>query len=201
MSKQEQLWDKSLGIKTTGRDDYLSDEFNYPYEPTPYSVLERVAQAGMIGKDNCVLDYGCGKGRVSFFFAQQTRCRAIGIEYNQRVYDIAMENKRTSPAGQSVNFHLGKAEDFAVPTNVDRCFFFNPFSEEILRQVLVRITESYWEEPREIILFFYFPSYEFTVLLKSMDQFEACEPIDCSDLFPANGPRERVAIYKLSASF
>ena len=62
-------WDKLLGIKTTGRDDTNSDEYRYPYEPTPYCVLERLADSGLIGKDDTVLDYGCGKGRVGFFLS------------------------------------------------------------------------------------------------------------------------------------
>ena len=36
-------WDKLLNIRTTGRDDSRADQYRYPYEPTPYSVLERLA--------------------------------------------------------------------------------------------------------------------------------------------------------------
>ena len=40
MIDTENTWDKLLQIKTTGRDDSNSDEYRYPYEPTPYSVLD-----------------------------------------------------------------------------------------------------------------------------------------------------------------
>lgn len=50
-----------------GRDDSNADRYRYPYEPTPYSVLERLANAGYMRKGNTLLDYGCGKGRVDFF--------------------------------------------------------------------------------------------------------------------------------------
>ena len=40
MSSREEKWDRMLGIKTSGRDDTGSDQFRYPYEPTPYCVLE-----------------------------------------------------------------------------------------------------------------------------------------------------------------
>ena len=59
----EYNWDKLLKIKTTGRDDSKADQYRYPYEPTPYSVLERLANSGNIRKNHVVLDYGCGKGR------------------------------------------------------------------------------------------------------------------------------------------
>ena len=48
--KKELEWDKLLHIRTTGRDDSHSDQYRYPYEPTPYSVLERLANSGYIGK-------------------------------------------------------------------------------------------------------------------------------------------------------
>lgn len=39
---QEVRWDRLLRIKTAGRDDSSADQYRYPYEPTPYSVLERL---------------------------------------------------------------------------------------------------------------------------------------------------------------
>ena len=58
---QDNKWDKLLHIKTMGRDDSQSDQYRYPYEPTPYSVLQRLANTGLIRKNNMLLDYGCGK--------------------------------------------------------------------------------------------------------------------------------------------
>ena len=69
--KNESRWDKLLNIRTMGRDDTHADQYRYPYEPTPYSVLERLANAGYIRKGNILLDYGCGKGRVDFFLSYQ----------------------------------------------------------------------------------------------------------------------------------
>ena len=65
--KNETRWDRLLAVRTTGRDDTNADQYRYPYEPTPYSVLERLANSGLIRKENTLLDYGCGKGRVDFF--------------------------------------------------------------------------------------------------------------------------------------
>ena len=48
MIHKETQWDKLLRIHTSGRDDLLSDQYRYPYEPTPYSVLERLADSGLI---------------------------------------------------------------------------------------------------------------------------------------------------------
>lgn len=75
---KEKEWEKLLRIKTTGRDDTRSDTFRYPYEPTSYEVLERLANTGIIGKNNTLLDYGCGKGRVSIFMAIRQNVILLG---------------------------------------------------------------------------------------------------------------------------
>ena len=51
MNQNETQWDKLLKIKTTGRDDSRAVQYRYPYEPTPYMVLERLANSGLIRKN------------------------------------------------------------------------------------------------------------------------------------------------------
>ena len=63
----ESNWDDQLGIMTVGRDGSHSDEYHFPYEPTPYRVLERLADSSYLSEDNVAVDYGCGKGRVSLY--------------------------------------------------------------------------------------------------------------------------------------
>ena len=98
----ESQWDKMLKIKTTGRDDSHADAFCYPYEPTPYCVLERLANSGLIQKKQKVLDYGTGKGRVCFFLSYQTRCHSVGIEYDER---ILQEQNKTEKMRFQVRVH------------------------------------------------------------------------------------------------
>ena len=93
MDQNEVKYDTLLKIKTTGRDDSRSDQYCYPYEPTPYGVLERLAYCGYLGKKNHLIDYGCGKGRVDFFLAWQVRCRTTGVEYDERMIKAAEENR------------------------------------------------------------------------------------------------------------
>lgn len=189
--------DKLLKIKTTGRDDSNSDFYRFPYEPTPYSVLERLASSGYFKKGNKLVDYGCGKGRVDFFLAYYTKCKSIGIEYDQRIYNTAMENMRTSVSSGRVTFVLEDAQEWELPLDVDRCYFFNPFSVEILRKVFFRIKESYYMNPREILMFFYYPSDEYMAYLSSRDELEFIDEIDCQDLFEEKNRRERVVVFKI----
>jgi len=200
MKENENTWDKLLKIKTTGRDDSNSDQYHYPYEPTPYCVLERLANSGFIGKRDVVLDYGSGKGRVDFFLSYQTRAKTIGIEYDERIYNGALENKRTAISGNRVSFTQQSAEHYGVPIEVNRCYFFNPFSVELLRKVMARIIESYYENPREILLFFYYPSAEYVGYLMTVDELEFCDEINCEDLFEGADNREKIIIFQMSVS-
>ena len=194
----ENTWDKLLQIKTTGRDDSNSDQYRYPYEPTPYGVLERLANSGLIRKKDVVLDYGCGKGRVDFFLSYQTKANTIGIEYDERIYQSAMENQKTVVSKGKSDFILARAEEYEVPSQVNRCYFFNPFSVELLRKVMARIIESYYENQREIFLFFYYPSEEYISYLMTVDELEFYDEIFCGDLFEGNDMRERVMIFSFS---
>ena len=197
MTDKENTWDKLLQIKTTGRDDSNSDQYRYPYEPTPYSVLERLANSGLIRKKDVVLDYGCGKGRVDFFLSYQTKANTLGIEYDERIYQGALENKKTAVSGTRTEFVPARAEEYEVQAEVNRFYFFNPFSVELLRKVMARILESYYENPREALLFFYYPSEEYISYLMTVEELEFYDEIDCGDLYEGKDSRERILIFIL----
>ena len=197
-SHPETRWDDLLKIKTNGRDDSNSDCYNYPYEPTPYTVLERLAASGYITKKNILTDYGCGKGRADFFLSYQTRCRSIGIEYDERIYEKAIKNQETAISASRTTFLLKRAEEFPVDTAIDRFYFFNPFSVEILRKVMRRVLESWYEHPRDMLLFFYYPSDEYISYLMTVDELTFADEITCEDLFEGKNRRERILIFAVA---
>ncbi len=197
ITDNENTWDKLLQINTVGRDDTNSDNYRFPYEPTPYTVLERLADSGFFGKNDMVLDYGCGKGRVGFFLSSRTKASAVGIEYDEHIYKTALENQKTAVKTAKTDIVLTRAEEYKVLSGVNRCYFFNPFSVEILRKVMARIIESYYADPREILLFFYYPSDEYIGYLMTVDELEFYDEIDCTDLFEGNDRRERIMIFRL----
>ena len=197
MANTEHNWDKLLQIKTVGRDERNADEYHHPYEPTDYRVLERLAKSGFFGEEDAVLDYGCGKGRVGFFLSYRTRARTVGIEYDEHICEDALENRRTTVSRAKPDFILTRAEEYAVPAEINRCYFFNPFSVEILHKVMARIMESWYEDPREIFLFFYYPADEYIAYLMTVDELEFYDEIACDDLFEGGDPRERIMIFQL----
>ena len=63
--------------------------------------------------------------------------------------------------------------------------------------MVARIIESYYENPREVLLFFYYPSDDYMCYLMTLDELEFYDEIDCDDLFATNDPRERIMVFRL----
>ncbi|MBQ5709698.1 MAG: SAM-dependent methyltransferase, partial [Anaerotignum sp.] len=120
------------------------------------------------------------------------------IEYDERIYQSAVENRKTAVSGTKTEFLLARAEEYDVPAEVNRYYFFNPFSVEILREVMTKIKESHEKDPREAFLFFYYPSPEYLSFLAEEDGLELQEEVPCGDLFEGNDPREKVMVFSLS---
>lgn len=192
----EVFWDRLLNIRTTGRDDTRSDRFRYPYEPTPYRVLERLAASGMIRKEDILLDYGSGKGRVGLFLASQLGCRSYGVDFDERMIFTAEKNRLNAPSGRRVTFVRSDAAEYEVPPEVNRFFFFNPFAPEILEKVLARILDSWYASPRPLKLFFYYPSDDYIARLMQVDELEFYDELDLSDLYTEKDPRERILVFR-----
>ena len=190
----EEKWEKKLGIKTAGGANHEADGENFPYEPTPYSVLVRLAKSGLITKNTILVDYGCGKGRAAFLLSYLTHCRVIGIDYNEDLIRNANDNLKASGM-KGICFLHEKAEAYEVE-EADSFFFFNPFSEEILKRVTDQILWSWYENPRKMRLMFYYPMDEYVALLMTLDELVFADEIDCSDLFDGDSRRERILVFE-----
>lgn len=219
-------WDEKLGIITAGAGADSKDAVNFRYEPTPYAVLERLAVSGLVGPDSLLVDYGCGRGRCPLFLHAKTGCRAIGIDHNPVLVGEAKANlARMKAVGtgteristlpyhsghaperkeaereekQKVTFRRMRAQDYRV-TEENSFYFFNPFSEVILQAVLQEIIASWYENPRQMYLFFYYPKDEDVALLSMYDEILFYDEIDCTDLYGGRDSRERILIYELPA--
>jgi len=193
-------WERRLNICTAPAYHEKDDDNHSRYEPTDYAVLERLAESGYISKENTLVDYGCGKGRVSFFMDYATGCKTIGVEYNESLYGDALENLRKYSGRSSegrIRFTCENAETFD-PSQADRFYFFNPFSEKILRSVLDRIACSYYDAPRDMYLFFYYALDSYRSPLMQEDSLEFISEIDCRDIFKNDDSHESILVFKVT---
>ena len=194
MELSDRQWDQKLNIDTVGLEDSHADLHHNRYEATPYSVLNRLVEQGFVPRDSNWIDNGCGKGRVGLFLSRMTGCRVTGVEYQEAIWQCAMENSRTSGI-ESVQFVCEDAERFEIG-DADHFYFFNPFSVPILQRVLNRILQSYYENPRRMRFFFYYPTAEYAAELMN-SQLDFVEKVDCSDLFSPEDEREHLLVFQL----
>lgn len=193
----DELKDKLIGISTTGRDDKSSDDTHSPYEPTAYAVLDKILQEGYISDDNTLVDFGCGKGRVSIYLSVKCGCNSLGIDMEKRFVNIAEENLRNVGIQNKVSFVCGMAEELEITEAMDRFYFFNPFSYDIFRKILDRITDSFYDCPRQIYLFFYYPSDEYMGRLMTEQSLMFVDELDCQTLFDGKDEREKVVLFEV----
>ncbi len=186
--------DRKLHIDTTGIVQYYSDSHHNRYEPTDYRVLERLVD--FIDNDTVLLDYGCGKGRVDFYFRKMCGATCIGIEYNEEVYQCALENLKTSKMDR-IHFVCQDATTYLVPKEVNCFYFFNPFSIQLFQKVINQILCSYYENPRKIKIILYYPTEEYISHLFSLELLKLVYEIDVNDIFSSNNLQERILLFEM----
>ncbi|MCR4656742.1 MAG: class I SAM-dependent methyltransferase [Lachnospiraceae bacterium] len=192
----EILRDRQLNIDTTGRDETHSDEHHSPYEPTPYCVLDRMIDRGIFDDVSYLIDFGCGKGRVSLYLACRCGLNTTGIEKEPVFYKAALKNLSACVKKGPVRFENGLAENHAIPEEADAFFFFRPFSGAILKRVLKNILVSYYDRPRRMKLIFYYVTPEYISCLDDHPEFQLIHDIDCRDLFNSKDAKDRIMLYQ-----
>ena len=150
------------------------------------------------GSEKAIFCWTMAAARDGSGFFCPARPAAAPLASNMiRAFMKTLENQSSCVSSGRSSFVLANAEHYAVPSSVDRVYFFNPFSLELLQKVMARILNSYYEHPRSILLFFYYPSDSYLSYLTSVPEMAFFDEIPCGDLFPGNDPRETIMIFEL----
>lgn len=163
-----------LGIESTEivYNNRYNDDY-YRYEPTSYTGLI-CAFDGMekiITKHDRLVDFGCGKGRVLFYVNQRFCCDVCGIEVDEELYELALDNRayfdtRFRGSAEMIDIINGKAEEYEVCPEDTIFYFFNPFEINIFKEVIENIKKSVKEHPRRVYIMMYYPKEEYKKHLK-----------------------------------
>ena len=90
-----------------------------------------------------------------FFFHIRRAAIVLVLSIDERIFARSRnKTEKNAVSGARTQFVLANAESYEVPSDVSFCYFFNPFSVEILKRVVARILESYYENSRPIQLMF-----------------------------------------------
>jgi SAM-dependent methyltransferase len=102
------------------------------------------------------LDLGSGKGRALLMAADYPFRKIVGVELLPELHAIARDNvgRYSSQRQQCREFrlHCGDARHFPLPPEPLVIFLFDPFPEEILREVIAGVERSLKEFPRPLFI-------------------------------------------------
>ncbi len=195
----ERKYDQMLKIRTRGLREWRdqSSQFNR-YEATPYVALDKLFQAYKLKKDDEVVDFGCGRGRVPFYIHHHFQIPVTGIEVNDQTFEEALNNKATYrqqaqniPA--PIKLEYGFAEQYEVKETDNRFYFFNPFSVNIFKKVVGNIMGSLEEYDRSVDIILYYPLQEYKSFLKKNTPFYLMNKVRVPK---ATDKKEKFLIYR-----
>lgn len=200
---KESFFEKKLNIDTSTSETRL-DKIKYynRYEATPYEALEYLLKNYEIKRDDHLVDFGSGKGRVSFFINYYRGAACTGVELIEEFHKKAisnLKNYRTKNIykAEKLFFINNYAEKYVVSNFENKFFFFNPFSLNIFISVVNNIISSYEECQRQVDIIMYYPSQEYIDYLERNTAFMYLKDIDINS---KKDLRERFTIYRLDDS-
>ncbi len=122
-----------------------------------------------------ILDIGCGKGLCLYYSSMFDFERIDGIEYSKKLTQIAKHNARLLN-DRRVHIYNCDARNFKHYEQYNYFFINNPFSSEIMEQVVLSMIDSIKRRRRKITVLYQFPF--------SLDVFEKYNFEIIYDIFP-----------------
>lgn len=200
---KEKYYDKLLNINTIGNQNWKNTStHNHPYEPTLYVALEELFENYNLSKNDHIVDFGCGMGRLIFYINYYFKSYVTGVEINERYYEEALINKisyvkKNKKSEDKINFECNLAQQYEISILDNKFYFFNPFSIQIFSKVIDNILESYEENMRDMDIIMYYPTAEYLDFLDYKTPFILNKEIYLKDLYEKDD-REKFVIYSLN---
>ena len=174
--------DRKLGIRSGGVREWLEDvpEYNR-FEATPYRALDDLFHNYQPGKNAHLVDFGCGLGRVIFYFHYRFKTRGTGIELNDETFPDLLRNlehyKQARGKDVPIDFIQEPAETVALPEDSNIFFFFNPFSFRIFEKVMDNVVNSLITHPRPAYIILYYPLESYRSVIRGRRVFKLVDEI------------------------
>lgn len=194
--------DKELNIVTEGIQMGKDTYHFHRYEPTPYVVLKELFDQIPLSKEDVLVDFGCGKGRLNFYLEHRFHCKTVGIEFNPEYYNDALKNLKTykSTNKSRIRFECVSAMKYKIQSEENYFYFFNPFSPEIFIGIINHILQSVQEHPRSITLLLYYPDNEYLYYLEHSTPFRIVMDVPIYAIKNAE-VRDRYTVLKCPAPY
>lgn len=197
----EKEYDFSLKIKTTGVREWLTKSTHHNrYEATPYAALDELFTAYKLEKDDVLVDFGCGKGRLPFYVHNRFDIAVAGVEVSELLYDEALRNlvrymEKRKKSSTPIRFECTLAEKYDIKETDSHFYFFNPFSTVIFSKVIDNILASVEKYPRQVDVILYYATAEYMHFMESSSPFELFQEVKLTNLHDIN-KNERFVVFR-----
>jgi hypothetical protein len=107
------------------------------YQPSPVYSFRRILRSLKSDFETfAFVDFGSGKGRTLLVAAEFPFKRIVGIEFSEELNACAMQNIAATGASKDRDIEIvqSDASCYALPTEDLVLYFFNPFTEPVLRR-------------------------------------------------------------------
>jgi SAM-dependent methyltransferase len=150
--------DRALGITST--DEVVAralgvdiGHFRRTQRALGYTGTMRLVRRLRLGPGDVFLDVGCGAGRATCLVALTPARRAIGIDLDPRMADLAGRNAaRLRMRRCPIEIEQADATAWETPDDVTCVYMYNPVQGPLLEAVLRRLLESVDRRPRPVRL-------------------------------------------------
>lgn len=156
----ERFYEWRFGISSDG--EILMDEFGitdgtcHHYLATGYRRFRQLMRLITIrAGEDVFLDFGSGMGRAIVLAATFPFRKVIGVELVRELHSVAEENVRRARPRlrcRDIELYNTDARKFRIPPEVTVIYLWNPFSGDVLAEVIRNIRGSVLESPRTVTI-------------------------------------------------
>ncbi len=130
------------------------------YQPSEPALFHEILHSMPVAVDGFTfIDLGSGKGRTLLMASEYGFRSIVGVEILTELHEIALRNiARYRSEGQkcfNIESHVGDARSFEFPPAAFVLYLFNPFPEDVLRDVLANLHRSVTDSPREVYVIYH----------------------------------------------
>jgi 2-polyprenyl-3-methyl-5-hydroxy-6-metoxy-1,4-benzoquinol methylase len=134
------------------------------YQGTNYYLIEKAFEYLQTQKANQqLLDFGSGKGRIMVVAAHYGFKSITGVDFSQSLCREAENNvEKIKPLFPATNFKIVCSDvvNYSIENDTNVFFFFNPFDEVVMLQVVRKILTSLKKNPRKVYIVYVNPLHK-----------------------------------------
>jgi SAM-dependent methyltransferase len=161
------------------------------YLPTRPATIRRVLREAKISDYDQTefVDFGSGKGRVVLLAAEYPFKKVTGVELSRSLHETAQANLQSCVRSRRLCCEVEclniDALDYEFPDANLVLYFFNPFGEEILQPLLIKLRGSIAKNRRNAVILMV--RSEFDGLIDSLPDFKLVDRSRTRSIYTIDG--------------